>query len=47
MLFDWQLFTSKDILVTEKLNREQANQITDYMKEVWKFAQVSIKKAQT
>ncbi len=46
MLFDWQLFTSKDIPATKKLNREQANQMTDHMKEVWEFAQASIEKAQ-
>ncbi len=44
--FDWQPFTGKDIPATEKLNREQANQMAGRMKEVWEFARASMEKAQ-
>ncbi len=46
MLFDWQLFTGKDIPATKKLNREQANQIIGCIKEIWEFAWVFIEKVQ-
>ena len=44
--FDWKPFIKKNVPPTERLSREQANQIAGRMKEVWNFAWSSMEKAQ-